>query len=199
MIVEEGWRIDENTGILLGRHLEPDQYTHDSAPLYVYNRSVRFRELCYKFVDPPNVQKIMRIFCCLEDLWTKDKDKYSTTRKYFLSQKLLCKEISSYTGVPCRIKRPIHDKKRLAKQMEILQRLFADFLLLKKEQPLCRHKCISDNNLSNTIFDQAPSYPFPAGKLPDTPLGMLELIATFRRRWHSNSGATTQPICCGLP
>ena len=195
MIIEDGWRNDETTGILLGRHLEPDQYTHDSAPLYVYNRSVRFRELCYKFVDPPSVQKIMRIFCCLEDFWQKDKTKYSTTRKYFLSQKLLCKEIASYIGVSCRIKRPIHDKKRLANQMEILQRLMADFLLLKKEQPRCRLKCTSDNNPSNIIFDQAPSYPFPAGKLPDTPLGMLELIATFRHRWPSNLGATTRHIC----
>ena len=198
MIIEEGWRIDETTGILLGRHLEPDQYTQDSAPLYVYNRSVRFRELCYKFVDPPSVPKIMRIFCCLEDFWQKDKTKYSTTRKYFLSQKLLCKEIASFIGVPCRIKRPIHDKKRLAKQMEILKRLFADFLLLKKEQPQCRHKCISDNNPSNITFDPARSYPFPAGKLPDTPLGMLELLATLRPRWRSSLEPTIRPTCLGL-
>ena len=199
MIVDEGWIIDPETGIVISRHLEPDIYSRDSAPLYVYNRSVRFRELCYKYVSCQHVSRIMRVFCSLEELWQKDKNKYSTTRKYFLSQKLLCKEIASYIGVKCKIRRPIHDKKRLKSQMDILGRLFKDFLLIKTDHLPCLPKCISDNNPNNITLDPAQSYPWPAGKLPATPLEMLELLTTSKLRWRSSLGQTIRPICYGQP
>ena len=187
-VIDEGFLIDPATGIVLRRHIEPDVYNHDSAPLYVYNRSVRFRELCYRFIVNHNyIAHVLHIFCKLEDLWTKDKKRYSTTRKYFLSQKLLCKEIAKYIGCKCSIKRPIHDRKRLQIQMEILGRLFKDFLLIKKESAICPHPYILDRKAKHTTFSPQPSYHWPAGKLPGTPSEIVDLLMTFRRQWRSSS------------
>ena len=104
MFVEEGFIISE-TGVVIRRNLEPDTYNRDSAPLYVYNRSVRFRELCHKHIeDYDSIGKIMNIFGIMEELWQGDIKRYSATRKYFLSQKLLLKQIALYIGCKCSIK-----------------------------------------------------------------------------------------------
>ena len=59
MFEEEGFIVSE-TGLVLRRHLEPDTYNRDSAPLYVYNRSVR--ELCNKHIDDyESIRKIMSV------------------------------------------------------------------------------------------------------------------------------------------
>ena len=184
MFEEEGFIVSE-TGLVLRRHLEPDTYNRDSAPLYVYNRSVRFRELCNKHIDDyESIRKIMKMFASMEDLWQRDREKYSKTRKYFLSQKLLLKQISLYIGCKCTIKRPIHDKKRYANQMVIFELLLRDFLFHNK----CQHKCISEPNRSSTISGRLPNYPWPAGKSPATPSEIKELLMTFQLPWHFNLG-----------
>ena len=182
MYEEEGFIVSD-TGVVIRRHLEPDTYNRDSAPLYVYNRSVRFRELCVKHVDYESIGEIMKIFVAMEDLWAKDIKRYSATRKYFLSQKLLLKQIALYIGCKCSIKRPIHDKKRLNTQMEIFQLLLKDFLCCNK----CQHKCISGPSRSNTTSGRLQNYPWPEGKSPVTPLEIQELMMTFQPQWRSNS------------
>ena len=182
MFEEEGFIISE-TGVIIRRNLEPDTYNRDSAPLYVYNRSVRFRELCMKHVDYEAIRDIMRIFVAMEDLWQRDIKRYSDTRKYFLSQKLLLKQIALYIGVKCSIKRPIHDRKRLATQMQIFQKLLEDFLCCNK----CPLKCISENKPNNTTSGRLPNYPYPAGKLPVTQSEIQDLLMTFKRPWRFNS------------
>ena len=187
-VVEEGWLVDPEPGVVSGRNVEPDVYNHDSAPLYVYNRSVRFRELCYRYIANHNyIARILHIFTSLEDLWTKDKNRYSVTRKYFLSQKLLCKQIAQYIGCRCSIKRPIHDRKRLQTQMEILARLFKDFLLIKKESSVCQLPYILDRNQKHTTFNLRQSCRWPAGRLPGTPFETRELLMTLAQQWHSSS------------
>ena len=193
MIVCEGWKIDEATGLVLGRNLEPDVYCQNSAPLYVYNRSVRFRDLCHRYLRCEDVHKIMYVFSCLEDLWQKDKRRYSKTRKYFLSQKLLCKEIARYKCVPCSIGRPIHDRRRLKCQMDILELLFKDFLLIKKET--CQRKYTSGNNPNNITSRRQQNFPWQGGTLQGTPYEILEQLMTSRHLWHSNSGPTIQHTC----
>ena len=188
MIVEEGWLVDPETGVVSGRNVEPDVYNRDSSPLYVYNRSVRFRELCYRFIPNHNyIARILHIFTSLEDLWTKDKNRYSVTRKYFLSQKLLCKQIAQYIGCRCSIKRPIHDRKRLQTQMEIFARLFKDFLLIKKESSVCRLPYILDRNQKHTTSNLQQSYRWPADRSPDTPFETRELLMTLALQWPSSS------------
>lgn len=190
MFEEEGFLISE-TGVLIRRNLEPDTYNRDSAPLYVYNRSVRFRELCNQHVDYESIRAIMRIFVAMEDLWQRDIKRYSDTRKYFLSQKLLLKQIALYIGVKCSIKRPIHDRRRLATQMEIFQKLLKDFLFDNK----CQHKCISESSLNNTTSGRLPNYPYPAGKLPVTQSEIQDLLMILKVQCPSSLGWIIQHTC----
>ena len=125
VIIEDGMRIDTETGIVLGPFLEPDAFAVNSAPLYIYNRSIRFYTLCRRFMPGPceHINTVVAAFVQLEESWNVDKEKY-LPRKYFLSQKLLCKQLCSEYGFPCSIQKAIHDKKRREVQLKIYRDLF---------------------------------------------------------------------------
>jgi len=183
VIVEDGMRIDANTGVLLGPNLEPDKFCVDSAPLYIYNRSVRFYSLCRRSMPGPvaEVNRVVTLFTRLEDQWGERKEKYKP-RKYFLSQKLLCKELCKFCGYRCSIDKAIHDKGRLRAQMRIFEDLFST--IKTKEWP---HECISDSKRSNISSDRALNCHSQGARLPLTPSETLERLMILARQWLSNS------------
>ena len=164
VIVEDGMRIDTVTGILLGPNLVPDTYNVDSAPLYIYNRSIRFYALCRRSMPGPvsQVNRVIHLFTRLEDSWADRKEKYKP-RKYFLSQKLLCKELCRHCDFECTIEKAIHDKARLRAQMVIYDDLFDT--IKTKEWP---REYISDNKRSNISSGQVQNCHLPVVKLPLT-------------------------------
>ena len=92
VIVEDGMRVDTTTGIVLGCNLEPDTFSPDASPLFIYNRSARFGVLCSKLMSNyTDIRHVMKTFSLLEDQWNETKQRY-LPRKYFLSQKLVCVE-----------------------------------------------------------------------------------------------------------
>ena len=131
VIIENGYKYDRETGVLLGPYLEPDKYNIHSAPLFVYNRTDRFYVLCLDSIIGPqgDVSKCVKMFQQLEDVWNSKKEKYKP-RKYFLSQKLLCKMICAHLNITCSIVRAIQDKKRLLAQLVIYDDLFLNIKCL---------------------------------------------------------------------
>ena len=181
-IVEEGMRIDTETGIVLGVHLEPDCYSDDASPLFVYNRSVRFGALCAKLMSNyDEIAVVIQMFSRLEDLWNETKKRY-LPRKYFLSQKLVCLELCRHFSFECSIKTAIHDKKRERAQLMIFNDLFA--IIKKKEWQLA---CTLDNKRNNINFARVQSYPYQAAKSPATPLEMFARLMTSQPQWRSSS------------
>ena len=180
IVLDNGYKYDCFTGVLLGQYLEPDKYNVHSAPLFVYNRTDRFYLLCQRSMPGPckEINMCVRMFQKLEDVWNERKDMYKP-RKYFLSQKLLCKEICIHLEFRCIIVRAIQDKKRLAAQMIIYADLFDNIK--------CLHDCILVNKPNSISFDHLPNFPLRDGKSQLTPLEILEQIATSKPQWHSNS------------
>lgn len=183
VIVEEGMRIDTTTGVVLGRHLEPDSYSVDASPLFIYNRSVRFGILCTKLMyNYDEVAAVMAMFTKLEELWNDTKQRY-LPRKYFLSQKLVCLELCRHYSFKCSINTAIHDKKRERAQLMIFNDLFA--IIKKREWQL---ECTLANKPNNTNSVRVQNYPSPGAKLPVTPSEMFVRLMTLAHQWPSNSG-----------
>jgi len=180
VVLDNGYKYDCFTGVLLGQYLEPDKYNVHSAPLFVYNRTDRFYLLCQRSMPGPysDINMCVKMFQKLEDVWNDRKDKYKP-RKYFLSQKLLCKEICLHLNLKCIIVRAIQDKNRLAAQMIIYADLFDNYK--------CQHDCISENKPNSISSVHPPNSPLRDGKSQLTPFEILEQIATSRVLWHFNS------------
>ena len=179
IIIDNGYKYDAETGVLLGQHLEPDKYNVHSAPLFVYNRTDRFYILCLRCMPGPQkeVNDCVKMFQSLEDVWNLRKDRY-TPRKYFLSQKLLCKMICYHLEIRCTIVTAIQDKKRLAAQLVIYADLFANIK--------CRHECTLDVKPNSINFVHPPNFPLRDGKSRLTPLEILEQLTISKRRWPFN-------------
>ena len=180
IIIDNGYKYDAETGILIGQHLEPDKYNIHSAPLFVYNRTDRFYVLCLQYIPGPHkeLNACVKMFQALEDVWITRKRRYAP-RKYFLSQKLLCKMICSHLGIRCTIIRAIQDKKRLAAQLVI----YADLLCNIK----CRHEYILDAKPSNTNFVLLQNCRSQADKLPHTQSETRDQKMTYKLPWPSSS------------
>ena len=190
VIIDDGMKFDRMTGILIGPFLEPDQYNVYSAPLFIYNRSDRFTVLCYRAMPGPHTEvcRVVKMFQQLEDVWNVSKDKYKP-RKYFLSQKLLCKELCCHLEFRCLIYIAIQDKTRLAAQMIIYHDLFS---LIKNT--LWQPACISDVKQNHINSDQVPNYHLLDDKSRHTRCEMLEQKMISRHQWHSNSVNWTHAI-----
>ena len=183
VIIEDGMKFDRITGILIGPFLEPDQYNVYSAPLFIYNRSDRFTVLCHRMMPgtPREIYMVVKLFQQLEDVWNVRKDKYKP-RKYFLSQKLLCKELCGHLEFKCLIYIAIQDATRLAAQMVIYHDLFS---VIKNR--LWQPACISDVKPNPISSDPVPSYRLLDDKSRLTRCEMLEQKMISRHLWHSNS------------
>ena len=179
VIIENGYKYDSETGVLLGQHLEPDKYNVHSAPLFVYNRTDRFYILCIRVMPGPQqeVNQCVKMFQSLEDVWNSQKEKYKP-RKYFLSQKLLCKMICSHLELRCTIVRAIKDKKRLAAQLII----YADLLCNIK----CRHECTLAVRQNNINFAHPLNSHLLVGKLRLTQSETHAQKMTYKLPWPSN-------------
>ena len=181
IVIDNGYKYDSETGVLIGQHLEPDKYNVHSAPLFVYNRTDRFYILCLRCIPGPQkeINECVKMFQSLEDVWNSRKDRYKP-RKYFLSQKLLCKMICCHLEIKCTIVRAIQDKKRLAAQLVIYADLFANIK--------CRHECTLDVKPNSISFDLQQNYHLQGDKSPHIQSGMRERKMTCKLPWPSNSG-----------
>jgi hypothetical protein len=124
-VIEDGFYVCPDTGIVKGRYLELDAHSGNSAPLYYYNRSWRFTALFSAYSIPLEHQyQTLRHFELLEKVWEREKSKY--TRVYFLSQRLLLQEITKRLTIPSTQppKRPISDIRRYRAQMKIFEELW---------------------------------------------------------------------------
>ena len=123
--VVDGFYIEANTGVLMGRHLELDNNTGSYSPIYYYNRSWRFIGLFSLYaISLFDQSTTLRYFESLEKAWEDTKSKYK--RVYFLTQKLILQEITkrlsiSSTQPP---KRPISDIRRYKAQLSIFNDLW---------------------------------------------------------------------------
>ena len=179
IIIDNGYKYDAETGVLLGQHLEPDKYNIHSAPLFVYNRTDRFYILCLRFIPGPQkeVNACVKMFQSLEDVWNLRKDRYKP-RKYFLSQKLLCKMICCHLEIRCTIVRAIQDKKRLAAQLLIYDDLFANIK--------CRHEFTLDVKPNSINFALQLNCHLQEDKSQHTQLGIRERKMICKLPWPSN-------------
>ena len=177
IIIENGYKYDAETGVLLGQHLEPDKYNVHSAPLFVYNRTDRFYILCLRSMPGPQkeINECVKMFQSLEDVWNLRKDRYKP-RKYFLSQKLLCKMICYHLEIRCTIVRAIQDKKRLAAQLVIYADLFANIK--------CRHEYTLDVKPNSISFALQQNYHLQDDKLRHTQSGILERKMIYKLPWR---------------
>ena len=170
IVVEEGMRIDTSTGYVLGPNLVPEEYNPDASPLYIYNRSLRFWALCRKHMkDPQHISVVVSKFGELEEVWDSTKDKYKP-RKYFLSQKLLCKELCKHFKFECDIVKAINDSKRRANQLTIYKDLFDSI------KTTWRQESILECNQSNINFARPPNCHWLVDISPDTRLGTHEQL-----------------------
>ena len=132
LFVVDGFVVDLDTGDVHGQYICVDTCSYTNQPLFIYNRSVRFEELVWKSQVPgPFIPRVLQVFSVLEQVWEKHKSSFE--RKYFLTQRLLLQEICRLLGCSCSIVgRPIRDKRRYKKQIEILKRLLHIFVEDKK-------------------------------------------------------------------
>ena len=132
VVLDNGYKYDRFTGVLLGQHLEPDKYNVHSAPLFVYNRTDRFYLLCQRSMPGPysDINMCVKMFQRLEDVWNERKDKYKPC-KYFLSQKLVLREVCHRLGGPCNLPVSIRDRNRRRKQLRIFDDMWQILLVLK--------------------------------------------------------------------
>ena len=180
VVVEEGMRIETNTGIVLGPHLEPDTYSPDCAPLYIYNRSLRFWQLCRKHMPKSSdIPIVVSKFSELEERWDMCKEKYKP-RKYFLSQKLLCKQLCNFYKFECTILVAIHDSRRRAAQLKIYTDLFDSI------KTVWRQECISGCNQNSINFVRPPSFHLQDGTSHATRSETQEHLIILARRWLSS-------------
>ena len=124
-VIEDGFYVDPETGLVLGRSLELDSHSGSASPLYYYNRSWRFTSLFSAYSIPLEYQhQTLHYFELLEEVWEREKSKYK--RVYFLSQRLLLQEITKRLDIPSTqpAKRPISDIRRYRAQMKIFNALW---------------------------------------------------------------------------
>ena len=135
-ILENGYYLHPETGVLLGRHLELDMNTGPYAPLYHYNRSWRFIGLFNMYeIDVRQQGQCLDCFEAIERAWEQEKSKY--TRVYFLTQKLLLQNICARLRIPSTqpAKRPISDIRRYRAQMLIFEDLWKIVICNKCPSP----------------------------------------------------------------
>ena len=130
-IVEDGLILDANTGRVLRSDLSLDAGPYGfCAPIYSYDRTNRFSCLLTPAGVPIGKRHlVIRVFEQLEQLWESTKENYK--RKYFLSQKLVLREICLRLGIPCSLPIAIRDTKRRRNQMRIFDKMWR-FLLSSK-------------------------------------------------------------------
>ena len=124
-ILENGYYLHPQTGVLLGRHLELDMNKGPYAPLYHYNRSWRFIGLFNMYeIDIRQQGQCLDCFEAIERAWEQEKSKYA--RVYFLTQKLLLQNICARLRIPSTqpTKRPISDIRRYRAQIRIFEDLW---------------------------------------------------------------------------
>ena len=173
-------RIDSVSGIVLGIHLEPDTYSPDSAPLYIYNRSLRFWQLCRKhMLKPSEIPIVVAKFSELEERWDSTKEKYKP-RKYFLSQKLLCMQLCAFFNFACNIVCAIHDPRRLSNQLKIYKDLFDSI------KTTWRQECISACNQNSISFARPQNFHLQGGTLHATQCETREQLIILARKWLSS-------------
>lgn len=131
LIIEDGLVFDSSTGILIRRELVLDEGCYGyCAPLYTYDRTNRFSCL----LSPSGVPLerrglVIRVFEQLEQQWEATKEKYD--RKYFLSQKLVLRQITTRLGISCTLPIAIRDRKRRSKQLRIFDDMWRFLLTIK--------------------------------------------------------------------
>ena len=145
-LVEDGFYIDPDTGVVQGRHLDLDQNTMGHySPLYYYNRSWRFIGLFSIYsIHITDQGTALEYFERLEKAWEDTKSKY--TRVYFLTQKLLLQQICTRLGIASMqpAKRPISDLKRYRAQIDIFNDLW---------KIVVRNKCLNSTSVTNNFSD----------------------------------------------
>ena len=152
-LVEDGFYVDPNTGVVMGPHLDLDLNTMGHySPLYYYNRSFRFIGLFSVYsLHIRDQGTALQYFERLEKVWEDTKTKY--TRVYFLSQKLvlleICRRLCITSTQPN--KRPISDLKRYRAQICIFNDLWKIVLTDK-----CLN-CTSATNNSSVSMHQTVS------------------------------------------
>ena len=181
IVIDNGYKYDCFTGVLIGPYLEPDKYNTHSAPLFVYNRTDRFYLLCLRSIPGPqaDVNRCVKMFQSIENVWIVRKAMY-LPRKYFLSQKLLCKMICKHLEIKCTITRAIQDRNRLLAQLVI----YTDLLCNIK----CPHDCISENKQNNINSGLLRNFLLPAARLRHTPSEIPDRMMTGKLQWRFSSG-----------
>ena len=131
LIIEDGVILDANTGFLVRRQLVLDEGPYGyCAPLYTNDRTNRFSCLLSPSGVPLDKRNlVIRVFEQLEQQWETTKDKYA--RKYFLSQKLVLREVCHRLGIPCNLPVSIRDRNRRRKQLSIFDDMWQILLVLK--------------------------------------------------------------------
>ena len=126
-IIDCGFRINENTGAILGPHFVAHHNLNSwDGEMFQYARENRFRLLFREFAIPLcRRADVLKTFLELEAAWEERKSRYD--RIYFISQKMTCIYICTRLGIPHTVGRfPIRDKKRLRKQRDIFEDLWAN-------------------------------------------------------------------------
>ena len=145
-LIEDGFYIDPDTGVVQGRHLDLDQNTMGHySPLYYYNRSWRFIGLFSIYsIHITDQGTALEYFERLEKVWEDTKSKY--TRVYFLTQKLLLQQICTRLSIASTQppKRPISDLKRYRAQILIFNDLW---------KIVVRNKCLNSTSVTNNFSD----------------------------------------------
>ena len=150
-ILEGGYYIHPDTGMLLGRHLELDMNKGPYAPIYHYNRSCRFIGLFFMFhINIRQQGECLRMFEAIEKVWESEKAKY--TRVYFLTQKLVLQEITTRLCIPSTqpATRPISDIRRYRAQLKIFNALWKIVLCNKCHSP-ASNCTLGTNSLSLSL------------------------------------------------
>ena len=131
LISEEGFVFEAHTGRVVRRQLVLDEGPYGyCAPLYTYDRTNRFSCLLSPCGVPlPKRGLIIRVFEQMEAQWESTKEKYE--RKYFLSQKLVLRELCQRLGVPCNLPISIRDRNRRRKQLRIFDDMWQILLSIK--------------------------------------------------------------------
>ena len=127
----EGMMLNPQTGIVLRCDLSLDAGPYGyCAPIYTYDRTNRFSCLLMPSGVPMcSRHLVIRVFEQLEKLWEDTKTKYE--RKYFLSQKLVLREVCRRLGVKCNLPVAIRDTKRRRSQMRIFEDMWRNLLSSK--------------------------------------------------------------------
>ena len=73
IVIENGYKYNCLTGVLIGQYLEPDKYNVHSAPLFVYNRTDRFYLLCLRSMpgSQRDVDMCVKMFQKKTDVFSK--------------------------------------------------------------------------------------------------------------------------------